>query len=206
MRRTSLVVVAALGLVIVAQAGAHAELTPKSVPAGSVSTFTLSVEGEKSAPTVKVAMRLPSGMANLKPADVSGWQVKLGGRVITWTGGRIAQGKTGEFPIAGQFPRTPGKTLKFPVVQTYRGGEVVRWIGAPSSAEPAPTIRLTAAATPPPAPEPPGATTPTTPTAPTTSASENGDDDNGSAGWIIGAAIVVGLVAAGAALLWRRRS
>jgi uncharacterized protein YcnI len=202
MRRTLLVVIAALGLVVVAQAGAHAELTPKTVPAGGVSTFTLSVEGEKSAPTVKVAMRVPPEMANLKPAEVRGWQVKLGGRVITWTGGRIAQGKTGEFPIKGQFPRTPGKTLKFPVVQTYRGGEVVRWIGAPASETPAPTILLGAAVTPPPPLPPPAATTPTTPPAPATS---NDDDDNGSAGWIIGAAIVVGLIAAGAALFWRRR-
>jgi uncharacterized protein YcnI len=203
MRKTLLVVIAALGLVVVAQADAHAELTPKTVPAGGVSTFTLSVEGEQSAPTVKVAMQLAPGMANLKPADVSGWQVKLGGRVITWTGGRIAQGKTGEFPISGQFPRTPGKTLKFPVVQTYRGGEVVRWIGAPSSSEPAPTIRLTAAVTPPPPPPPPPAAT--TPTTATTVAGQDDDGDNGSAGWIIGAAIVVGLIAAGAALFWRRR-
>ena len=200
MRRTSLVVIAAFALVVVAQAGAHAELAPKSVPAGGVSTFTLSVEGEKSAPTVKIAMQLPPGMANLKPANVSGWQANLGGRVITWTGGRIAQGKTSEFPIKGQFPRTPGKTLKFPVVQTYGNGEVVRWIGAPSSPEPAPTIRLTAAVTPPPPLPPPAATTPTTPPA-----TSNEDDDNGSAGWIIGAAIVVGLIAAGAALFWRRR-
>jgi uncharacterized protein YcnI len=203
MRRASLLVVAALGLVVVAQAGAHAEIKPESVPAGGVSTFTLSVEGEKNAPTVKVAMRLPSGMANLKPAEVAGWQVNLGGRVITWTGGRVAQGKTGEFEITAQFPRTPGKTLKFPVVQTYGNGEVVRWIGAPSSSEPAPTIRLTAAVTPPPpAPEPPAATTPTTAT---TVAGQDDDGDDGSAGWIIGAAIVVGLIAAGAALLWRRR-
>ena len=205
MRRTSLVVVAALGLVIAAQAGAHAEITPKSVPAGGVAKFTLSVEGEMSSPTVKVAMRLPSGMANVKPEDVRGWQVSLGGRVITWSGGRIAQGETGEFPISAQFPRTPGKTLKFPVLQTYSNGEVVRWIGAASSTEPAPTIRLTAAATPPPGPEPPVATTPTTPTTATASAEEDADDDNGSAGWIIGAAIVLGLIAAGAALFWRRR-
>ena len=202
MRRAALLVVAALGLVVVAQAGAHAEIKPESVPAGGVSTFTLSVEGEKNAPTVKVAMRLPSGMANLKPAEVGGWQVNLGGRVITWTGGRITQGKTGKFEITAQFPRTAGKTLKFPVVQTYGNGEVVRWIGAASSSEPAPTIRLTGAVTPPPPPPPPAATTPTTAT---TVAAQDDDGDNGSAGWIIGAAIVVGLVAAGAALLWRRR-
>jgi len=201
MRRTSLVVVAALGLVIVAQAGAHAELAPKQVPAGSVSDFTLSVEAEEG-PTVKIAMQLPPRMANVKPVDVSGWQLKLGTRVLTWTGGRIARGRTGKFPISGQFPRTPGKTLKFPVVQTYRNGKVVRWIGAPSSTEPAPTIRLAAASTAPAPPAPPAATTPTTTTTPATT---NEDDDNGSAGWIIGAAIVVGLAAAGAALFWRRR-
>jgi uncharacterized protein YcnI len=203
MRRRSLVVIAALGLVIVAQAGAHAEITPKQVPAGGVATFTLSVEGEENAPTTKIAMRLPAGMANVKPAPVPGWQANLGGQVITWTGGRIAQGDTGEFEIAAQFPRSPGKTLKFPVVQTYGNGTIVRWIGAPSSQTPAPTIRLTAAVTPPPPAEPPPAAT--TPTTTTTPAGEDEDDDNGSAGWIIGAAIVAGLIAAGAALLWRRR-
>jgi len=203
MRRGALIVAAALGLVVVAQAGAHAEIKPESVPAGSVSTVKLSIEGEKNAPTVKVAMRFPQGLVNLKPADVAGWQVNLGGRVITWTGGRIKQGKTAEFPLTAQFPRTPGKTIKLPVVQTYGNGEVVRWIGSASSSEPAPTIRLTAATgpPPPPAPEPPAATTPTT----ATTVAADDDGDNGSAGWIIGAAIVVGLIAAGAALLWRRR-
>jgi periplasmic copper chaperone A len=201
-RKAAVIVVAALGLVVVAQAAGHAELTPKKVPAGGVSTFVLSVEGEESAPTVKIAMQLPPGMANVKPANARDWQANLAPRVITWTGGRIQQGESGEFEITGQFPRTPGKTLKFPVVQTYGNGEVVRWIGAPSSSEPAPTIRLTAAVTPPPPPPPPAATTPTTPSS---AAGENDDDDNGSAGWIIGAAIVVGLIAAGAALLWRRR-
>jgi uncharacterized protein YcnI len=202
MRKATLFVVAALGLVLVAQAGAHAEITPEKVPAGSVSTFTLSVEGEESAPTVKIAMQFPAGMANVKPATVRGWQANFGGRVITWTGGRIPQGETGEFEISGQFPNTPGKTLKFPVVQTYGNGTVVRWIGAPSSETPAPTIALSAAAAPPP-PPPPQATTPTTTS--TNAAAESDDDDNGAAGWIIGGTVLVVLIAAGAALLWRRR-
>jgi uncharacterized protein YcnI len=202
MRRATLFVVAALGLVVAAQAGAHAEITPEKVPAGSVTKFVLSVEGEENAPTTKIAMQLPPGMANLKPATVPGWQANLGGGVITWTGGRIQQDETGEFEITGQFPRSPGKTLKFPVVQTYSNGTVVRWIGAPSSQTPAPRIELTAAVAPPPPPPPPPVVT--TPTTPTTAASEN-DDDNGSADWIIGAAIVIGLIAAGAALLWSRR-
>ena len=124
----------------------------------------------------------------------------MAGRVITWTGGRVPQGESGEFTVRAQFPNTPGERLRFPTVQTYGNGTVVRWIGAPSSDTPAPTILLTAAAQPPPpppAPPPPPVTT-------TTTASEN-DEDDGSTGWLIGAVIIVVLVGAGAALLWRRR-
>jgi uncharacterized protein YcnI len=208
MRRAALFVIGAYAyaLVLAPWAGAHAEIAPKKVPAGGVSTFVLSVEGEESAPTVKIAMQLPLGMANVKPANVRGWQVNPGGRVITWTGGRIAQGQTGEFEITGQFPNSPGRTLVFPVVQTYGNGTVVRWIGAPASETPAPRITLTAAAPPPP-PPPPVTTTTTTTASPTTSAPSepDDDDDNGAAGWIIGGAVVLGVLAVGGALLWRRR-
>ena len=37
-----------------------------------------------------------------------------------------------------------GDVLAFPAVQTYRGGEKVRWTGAPSSDTPAPRVTLTA--------------------------------------------------------------
>jgi periplasmic copper chaperone A len=200
MKRTALFVVSAIGLVVVAQAGAHAEITPKKLPAASTSTFVLSVAGEESAPTVKVAVQLPPGLSNVKPAPVRGWQANFGGNVITWTGGTIRQGQNGEFEIAALLPDTPGRTLKFPTVQTYGNGTVVRWIGAPSSEMPAPTIELTAArATPPPPPvtEPP----PTT-----TAAAPESDDDSGSTGWLIGAVVLVVLIGAAAALLWRRRS
>ena len=188
MKRTALFVVSAIGLVLAPQAGAHAEITPNRVPAASTSTFVLSVAGEENAPTTKVAVQMPRALANVKPAPVPGWQVNFGGRVITWTGGRIATGQNGEFEIAALFPDTPGRTLKFPTVQTYGNGTVVRWIGAPSSETPAPTIRLTAArATPPPPPV-------TQPPPTTTTAAPESDDDSGSAGWLIGAVVLVVLV------------
>jgi uncharacterized protein YcnI len=197
MRRTSLFVVAALGLVLAPGAGAHAEITPTKVPANGVSTFVLSVAGEENAPTVKVAMQVPRGLANVKPPPVRGWQAELVGRVITWKGGRIPQGESGKFQVTAQFPNTPGKRLTFPTVQTYGDGTIVRWIGPASSDTPAPTILLTAARVTPPPPPPPPVTT-------TTTASEN-DDDDGSTGWLVGAVILVVLVGAALALLWRRR-
>lgn len=200
MRQASLLVVAAIGLVLVPQAVAHAEITPARVPANGESDFVLSVEGEENAPTVKVAMQLPAGMPNVKALPVRGWQSNMAGRVITWTGGRLPQGESGEFTIRAQFPNRPGTRLRFPTVQTYGNGTVVRWIGAPSSDTPAPTILLTAAVQPPPQPPPP----PPPPVATTTTASEN-DEDDGSTGWLVGAVIIVVLVGAAVALLWRRR-
>jgi uncharacterized protein YcnI len=200
MKRASLLVVAAIGLVVAPQAGAHAEITPKRIPAASSSTFVLIVAGEEPALTTKVAVRLPPGLSNVKPAPVRGWQANFGGRVITWTGGRIPTGQNGEFKIAALFPDTPGKTLTFPTVQTYANGTVVRWIGAPSSETPAPTILLTAAAEPPPPPLQP----PPPPVTATTTTAES-DEDDGSTGWLVGAVIIVVLVGAAVALLWRRR-
>src|SRR5688500_11675338 len=133
MKRRALLVVSVVGLVLAPQAGAHAEITPKRIPAASSSTFGLSVAGAENSPTTKVAVRIPRELSNVKPAPVRGWQVNLGARVITWTGGRIPRGENGEFEIAALFPDTPGRTLTFPTVQTYRNGTVVRWIGAPAS-------------------------------------------------------------------------
>ena len=206
MRRTTLFVTAAFALVLAPWAGAHAEIGPETLPAGSVSTFALSVEGEEDAPTTKIAMQLPAGVTNARPAPTPGWQVSRGGRVITWTGCSIQQGERGKFEISAQFPNSPGRTLVFPVVQTYGDGTVVRWIGAPASDTPAPRIELTAAAAqPPPVTTTATTPTPTTPTPTTSAPSEADDDDSGAAGWIIGGAVVLGLLAVGAALLWRRR-
>ena len=206
MKRTSLLVVAAIGLVLAPEASAHAEITPARLPANSVSTFELSVAGEENAPTVRVAVQMPAGLKNVKPPPVRGWQAELAGRVITWTGGRIPQGESGTFQITAQFPNTPGKRLRFPTVQTYGNGTVVRWIGAPSSDTPAPTILLTAARTPPP---PPAAARrrrrlPPPPAITTTEASES-DEDDGSTGWVVGGVVILVLVGSGGALLWRRR-
>ena len=42
-------------------------------------------------------------------------------------------------------PDKAGSTLTFKAIQTYSGGEVVRWIGAPDSEQPAPQVKLVAA-------------------------------------------------------------
>ena len=50
----------------------------------------------------------------------------------------IRPGQFLDFPISVQIPGEAGDTLTFKALQTYDNGEVVRWIGAPESEEPAP--------------------------------------------------------------------
>jgi uncharacterized protein YcnI len=202
MRKMSLLVAAVMALLLAPGASAHAEITPATVPANSVKEFVLSVAGEEDAPTVKIAMQVPAGLGNVKPLPVRGWRSELVGRVITWQGGRFPQGESGEFTITAQFPNSPGARLKFPTVQTYGNGTIVRWIGAPSSDTPAPTIRLTAAVQPPPPPPP---QPPPPPAVTTTATAAENDEDDGSTGWVVGAVIVAVLAGAAITLLWRRR-
>ena len=152
-------------------------------------------------------MQLPAGMANVKPADSPAGRRTVGGRVITWTGGRIPQGETGEFEISGAVPQArPGKMLEFPVVRTYarrEGRPLDRRgvVGHACSHDPAHGGR---AAPPPPPPPPPAATTPTTTDdrcQPRTTTVTTGRPAGSS-----GLRSLVGLIAAGAALLWRRRA
>ena len=66
---------------------------------------------------------------------------------VDWTAGAgagIPAGQFANFPISVALPGRPGQTLTFKTVQTYSNGKVARWIGAPDSDQPAPTIDVTA--------------------------------------------------------------
>ena len=198
--RKTVVLLVLLGLAVVPAAAAHVEPSPEKVPANSVSRITLSAEGEESVPAVRLTIQIPAGVTDVVPRAGGGWKPSAHGRIITWSGGQIANGEEGEFRFSARFPNTPGKVLVFPALVTYANGKVVHWIGAESSDTPAPRITLTAArggAQPPPPPPPPPAAT--------TAAADDASSDGGSTSWIwifVAAAIVASL---GAILLVRRR-
>jgi catechol 2,3-dioxygenase-like lactoylglutathione lyase family enzyme/uncharacterized protein YcnI len=84
-------------------------------------------------------------MAKLvKPITVSGQTITERVGRVTWTAqddsAAIQPEQFQNFSIGLQVPGQPGDTLTFKALQSYEGGEVVRWTGAPSSAEPAPQI------------------------------------------------------------------
>jgi uncharacterized protein YcnI len=228
MRRIIPTAIAAAALAAPAAAGAHVTLQPDSAPAGGFARLDVRVPNERDdAGTVKVDVQMPPGVATASYEPVPGWTVKVtrerldepidvhGEAVteqvsrVTWTGdpgkgGIIEPGQFQDFGLSLRVPDgKPGDALTFKALQTYQGGEVVRWIGPPDGEEPAPVVTLAAAedehaAAP---AEAPGEPAP----APAPAA---GEDGGGSDGLAIAALIVgaLGLVAGVAGLLAARRA
>ena len=115
---------------------------------------------------------------------------------FTATGKGIAPGQFQDFGLSVGLPDKPaGTKLTFKALQTYAGGDVVRWIGAPDSEHPAPQVTLVAADEPAAAAAPAGA-----------AASDEEDGDGDGNGLAIVALIVgaLGLLAGAAALVRAR--
>jgi periplasmic copper chaperone A len=163
------IAVLVLAAVLPASALAHVTLQPDEAPAGGFARFDVRVPNERdNAATSKVEIELPDGFIFASYEPVAGWKVdvsmaKLPEPVeshgepiteqvkrITWTatdpGAAIQPGQFRDFGLSVGLPETAneGDELTFPSIQTYDNGEVVRWIGAPDSEEPAPQVLVTA--------------------------------------------------------------
>ena len=227
MHRTTLayaVVVGALALPAVAQA--HVTLQPNQAAAGAFTVENVRVPNERdNAATTKVDVALPPGFVFASYQATPGWTTKVtkskldkpiktdDGTVteqisrITWTAASkkaaIQPGEFRDFPLSVQIPGKAGDTLTFKALQTYSNGEVVRWIGAPDAAEPAPQVKVIAAADTGHGMAAAKTAAPAAPAAATVTDSGN----KASKGLAIAALIVgaLGLLAGGAALLTGRR-
>ena len=232
MRRIAIALAAALALLAPAAAQAHVSVHPNEVPTGSFATLDIRVPNEmESASTIKLAVQVPPGFLDISTEYMPGWTAKVltsklakpvqtdDGEVteqvreIVWTGdggqGTIPPGQFVNFPISTEIPGKQGEELTFKVLQYYDNGEVVRWIGGPSSEEPAPRIDVTApggvlqdVAGSETAPPSPGATAAQGGEATGSSSSGGASKGLGIAALIFGA---LGLLAGGAALLRSRR-
>ena len=165
-------------------------------------------------------MQFPDGFAAASYEPVAGWDVKVskktlekpiqtddgeiteGVNTITWTAksddDAIPPGAFEDFGLSIQIPGKAGDELTFKALQTYTGGEVVRWIGAEDSDNPAPIVTVTGAAADAPA------ATPAPTQAASAPAASTDDSGNGLAivALIVGA---LGLAVGTAGLLAARR-
>ena len=224
MNKIIVLATAVLALAAPAAAQAHVTLQPNTAKAGSYTRLDVRVPNERDdASTNKVEVQFPDGFASASYEPTPGWDVKVtkktldkpvqtddgeiteGVDTITWTAkseaDAIPPGAFEDFGLSVQIPGKAGDKLTFKALQTYTGGEVVRWIGAEDSDNPAPVVSVNdgaaAAATP----------APTQAAATATPAAAESSDDGGN-GLAIVALIVgaLGLVLGGAGLLAARRA
>lgn len=140
--------VAAVGLIVISNAWAHAEISPPVTKSKTLQLFTLAVPTEKEGlTTTKIELTLPSGFGIDSFVPSLGWKRQLQQtgsgenaviQKVTWTGGKTPTEEDSVF----QFLASPdsSKTYTFAVRQTYSDGSVVDWSGPESSDTPAPTI------------------------------------------------------------------
>jgi uncharacterized protein YcnI len=217
-RRIIIAAGAAAALAAPGAAQAHVTLQPKQAPADGYTRLDVRVPNEEdAAATTKVVVQMPPGFAGVSYEPVPGWRTAVATRKLakpvktadgelteevarltfTATGKGLAPGQFQDFGLSLRLPDKPaGTKLTFKALQTYSGGTVVRWIGAPESDRPAPQVTLTPAV----AAGRTGAAAP--------AAADQNDDgpDGGGNGLAIAALIVgaLGLLAGGTALVRAR--
>jgi len=153
---TSVVLGGVVGaLALAPPAAAHTGVTVEPAVAGArgaVATFTAEAES-KSAGVTSLRVVLPPGLV---PADISlveapaGWALGMDAEAYLIAGPALPAGQNLRHRVRiRQLPNVP--VLVFKVLQTYSDGRTDRWIEEPSAANPnpdnpAPTVRLQAAA------------------------------------------------------------
>ena len=213
MRRTTIAALAATTMLAApAAAQAHVTLQPEQAPAGGFTRLDVRVPNEEpDKGTTKVQVQMPPGFAFVSYEPVPGWKVDVkkeklskpisaghGEKIteqvsqVTWTGdgkqGIVRPGQFQDFGLSVGIPdEKPGSKLTFKALQTYQGGQVVRWIGPPDAEKPAPQVTLTAAE---------GGHDAAAAGASTSSPADPPEDDGPSTGLVI---VALGLGAAGLA-------
>jgi periplasmic copper chaperone A len=208
-------------------ASAHVTINPQEATQGSYGRFAFRVPNESDdASTTKLEVTLPvdapvasvstqpvpgwtavvERAALAKPIEAHGTQITEAVSKITWTaagGGGVKPGEFQEFPISlGPLPEVD--VMVFKALQTYSDGTVARWIeepvdGKPAEQDPAPVLRLAAAAS-------------TDGDAPPAASDSSTSDSSGSSGLALGFGVAglvvgaVGLVLGGLAYARTRRS
>ncbi len=176
MKRSTRILTAAIGAIaagamLAPAAGAHVTVNPSEATKGGFSKLTFRVPNERpTAGTTQVEVSMPPEhplrSVSVKPTQgweyqavktplatpitsESGQQTTETVTKITWSGGLIRPGGFAEFEVSvGPLPENVDEIV-FPALQTYEGGEVVRWIDLPTPGgaepeRPAPVLELVA--------------------------------------------------------------
>ena len=216
---------------------AHVDVQPDEVPGGGFSVISFRVPNERddaSTTKLRVLMPVDQPLASVRTTPLPGWTIATKDRQLeepidffrskvssvvselTWTatGPGLRPGQFQDFAVSlGQLPESG--EMVFRAIQTYSGGEVVKWneVSVDDSVEPehpAPVLTLTAGDDDghdagPTTTEPSKDPSATSVSSSTGSDTEAASDDGSSSGLATGLSAAALLVALGAlAVAWRR--
>lgn len=143
---TSLLLAAALVVLVPSAAFAHASFDLGQVPAGSAQELVLRVPLEREAANDRVEVLVPGAFVVDACAAAPGWTCEQaatddGDTVVTLARQPEGAGDTERFTLTLTAPATEG-VYAFPTIQTYDDGVESSWIGAPDSDRPAPRLQV----------------------------------------------------------------
>jgi uncharacterized protein YcnI len=188
-------------------AAAHVTLQPTAGRPADLQRYRVIVPNEReSQATTGVDLRMPAGITFALVESVAGWRtqvVKHGSEIaeLRWRHGRVPPGGYAELHFIARNPVRTG-AIVWKALQRYDDGSVVRWIGSPTSDQPAPVTQLSETATPVDVVSTHGESEPIATGGGDTAPSRNGDGDDGLA---LAVAIAAAVLAAGALGLQLRR-
>ena len=145
-----LIATAAVALLSAPAAVAHVQVGPSEAAPDDAVRFEVLVPNEDDEDTVEVALQVPPGVLPFSYEETPGWKrtVERAGNgsvgVIRWEGALEPEGFV-RFSFLAATPPEPG-VIAWKALQTYAGGEVVRWIGDAESEYPAAFTEVSAAA------------------------------------------------------------
>jgi uncharacterized protein YcnI len=134
-------------------ASAHVTLQPTAGRPADLQRYRVVVPNERESQAITgVDLRMPPGITFALVESVAGWRAQVIRRGSTiaelrWRGGRVPPDGYAELHFIARNPVRTG-TLTWKALQRYDDGSVVRWIGSPSSEQPAPVTHLSETAVP----------------------------------------------------------
>ena len=125
-------------LVLPVSVSAHVVVVPDQSEAGGWERYTILVPTEKGSATVRVELRLPTGIDVVAVESKPGWAARyepfpIGAARVEWKGGRIPSGEFMSFEFLAWNPPA-ARVLKWEATQWYEDGTSERW-GAAGAAD-----------------------------------------------------------------------
>jgi uncharacterized protein YcnI len=126
MRAIALAVVALATLMSAAPAAAHPQFWPAFVEQNAETDVLLTAPNERKAPMTAIELAAPDTVELLAARSTPAWEAELKDGRATWTGGRLATEKWGQFPLRLLARGEPGGE-PFTVKQRFADGKTVDW-------------------------------------------------------------------------------